>query len=332
MLLGLILAVAAVLFNIFDTSDNEGKNISIPVVKEMIDAKPVVSKSKINQRKDDSKVFNLETIRVSPEGGLVVAGKFFPNSKIEIISKGEVIASTISDKTGEFVIVPKKSLKQGEHILAFKILTPDKKVIIADKALAIRVNENESDVPIVAIIDSDARVGAKVVQAPGLKRKIKNNLNKNNMLPTNLKPEISIMTMTNDINVNQIILTGYAIGGVQVDSGISGKEIFSGKIVDNEWSITIPNQLINGKQKLISALIDKNGKIVARDDLIFEGNIIKDAKGKTVLIVQKGDALWKIAYKRLGGGDKYLDIFKLNASKIIDPHLIFPKQLFILPN
>jgi Uncharacterized protein containing LysM domain len=41
--------------------------------------------------------------------------------------------------------------------------------------------------------------------------------------------------------------------------------------------------------------------------------------------------LWKIAYQRLGGGDKYFDIIKLNQQKINNPNLIYPKQLFILP-
>ena len=58
---------------------------------------------------------------------------------------------------------------------------------------------------------------------------------------------------------------------------------------------------------------------------------MKNAGGKTLIVVQKGDALWKIAYQRLGGGDKYLDILELNKEKIKNPNLIYPKQLFILP-
>ena len=90
--------------------------------------------------------------------------------------------------------------------------------------------------------------------------------------------------------------------------------------------------MIEGKQKLLATLIDKKGKIIAEDFIILYGNVIKDAKGRTIIVVQKGDALWKIAYKRLGGGDKYLDIFNINKGKIQNPNLIFPKQLFVLPN
>ena len=61
------------------------------------------------------------------------------------------------------------------------------------------------------------------------------------------------------------------------------------------------------------------------------GEVLKNAGNKTLLVVQKGDALWKIAYQRLGGGQNYVDIIKLNKDKINNPDLIFPKQLFILP-
>ena len=107
--------------------------------------------------------------------------------------------------------------------------------------------------------------------------------------------------------------------------------VFSGSILDNAWNITLPNSLISGEQVLIANLIDKEGKIVAKDQINIYGEILKNAGNKTLLVVQKGDALWKIAYQRLGGGEKYVDIIKLNKNKINNPDLIFPKQLFILP-
>ena len=330
-IIGVSIAVAAVFFTLYQPINNQEKNISVPVVKKIIDAKPVIPKKINNKNKDDSNLINLGTIRVNPEGGLVVAGKVYPNSEIEIISDGKVIAKTMSDKTGEFVIVSKNNLKSGNHILSFKIITPEKKIKIADQAIAIKISDNKLDIPIVAIIDSEARSGAKVVQAPGLeKRKVNTNYLKSK-LPKSLKAEISIISLTNNININQIILSGYAIDGIQVDARISGKEVYSGKIIDNEWSVTLPNQLISGKQKLIASLIDKKGKIIAKDSIEFFGKVIKDAEGKTLIVVQKGDALWKIAYQRLGGGDKYLDILQLNKEKIQNPNLIYPKQLFLMP-
>ena len=57
-------------------------------------------------------------------------------------------------------------------------------------------------------------------------------MNSNYIKVKNLKPEISIISLTNDININQIVLNGYAIDGIQVDARISGKDVYSGKIID----------------------------------------------------------------------------------------------------
>ena len=56
------------------------------------------------------------------------------------------------------------------------------------------------------------------------------------------------------------------------------------------------------------------------------------ANGKTFIIVQKGDALWNIAFNRLGLGQRYLDIVDLNKEIITNPDLIYPKQLFVIPS
>ena len=327
--LGIVIAIGTILYVIYQPSINEEKKISVPVVNKILDAKPVISEN--NKLNKQHKLINFGTIRVNPQGGVVIAGKVFPNTQVEIISNGNVIAKTISEKTGEFVAVSKKPLNAGDHILAFRITTPDKKIQIANEAIAIKISKGKDEVPIVAIIDAEAKMGAKVVQAPGLEKKKNNRIVKKSKLPLNLEPKISILSLTNNINLKQIILTGYSLGGVQVDAMISGKEVFSGKIIDNEWSVTLPNQLISGKQTLIARLIGKNGKTLSKDKITLFGKIIKDSKGRTIAVVQKGDALWKIAYQRLGGGDKYFDILKLNKDAIKNPDLIFPKQLFVLP-
>ena len=49
------------------------------------------------------------------------------------------------------------------------------------------------------------------------------------------------------------------------------------------------------------------------------------------MIVQQGDALWRIAYRSYGEGIKYVDIVRRNAAAIDNPDLIFPNQIFAIP-
>ena len=48
-------------------------------------------------------------------------------------------------------------------------------------------------------------------------------------------------------------------------------------------------------------------------------------------VVDKGDCLWKIAEKVYGNGFLWGKLFKANRSKIKDPNLIYPGQIFNIP-
>ena len=105
----------------------EEKELVVPLVKKVIDAKPIEIKK---TRKQSGETIKLEVIRVRPDGSLVIAGKGFPNSKIEIISGSKVIAKTTSDKVGEFIAVPEEQLSRGEYLLSFRQTNKDGDVII----------------------------------------------------------------------------------------------------------------------------------------------------------------------------------------------------------
>jgi nucleoid-associated protein YgaU len=327
---GAIIAALALFVVFYEAENLDDKEVVVPLVKKVVDAKPIEVKK---TREETAETIKLEVARVKPDGSLVIAGKGLPNSKIEIISNSEVIAVSNSDKIGDFVAVPEKQLKAGEHFLSFRQTTKDNKVVIAEKSVAINLTGNQDDIPIVAIVDGQGKLGVKVIQAPGLGNK--EETNKDNKITNNntvKEPQIKILAITHDSKVGQLVLSGIAYNGVQVNAGFTGKETSSTKIINGEWILSIPGKLIAGKQKVFAVLLGKNGKVLSENSFVISGKSIENADGKTLIIVQKGDALWNIAYQRLGLGNRYIDIVNLNKDKIKDPDLIYPKQLFILPN
>lgn len=52
----------------------------------------------------------------------------------------------------------------------------------------------------------------------------------------------------------------------------------------------------------------------------------------TSVIIRRGDSLWRISRRMLGQGRKYTMIFEANANQIQDPDLIFPGQVFDVPD
>jgi nucleoid-associated protein YgaU len=47
--------------------------------------------------------------------------------------------------------------------------------------------------------------------------------------------------------------------------------------------------------------------------------------------VQPGFTLWQIASERLGAGPRYVQVFEANKDQIRDPDLIYPGQVFTIP-
>ena len=80
------------------------------------------------------------------------------------------------------------------------------------------------------------------------------------------------------------------------------------------------------------ALHDGEGNIVATYELpVATRDLSQGLDGSKLVIVQQGDALWRIAYRSYGEGIKYVDIVRRNAAAIDDPDLIFPNQIFAIP-
>jgi nucleoid-associated protein YgaU len=47
--------------------------------------------------------------------------------------------------------------------------------------------------------------------------------------------------------------------------------------------------------------------------------------------VVRGDSLWRISRTMLGHGVRYTQIYAANTQQIRDPRLIYPGQVFVLP-
>jgi nucleoid-associated protein YgaU len=80
--------------------------------------------------------------------------------------------------------------------------------------------------------------------------------------------------------------------------------------------------------------LDQNGSVEGRLELPFkreEEELIK-SMGEGSITVQPGNSLWRIARKYYGKGVQYVEIFDRNSHLIKDPDLIYPGQVFSLPN
>ena len=98
--LGTFLAVGAITYNIYQPTNIQEKKIDIPVVNKIKEANPLTKEDEKIENIKSEKILNLQTIRVNPEGDVLIAGKTLPNSELNVISNGKIIAKTLSDNVG----------------------------------------------------------------------------------------------------------------------------------------------------------------------------------------------------------------------------------------
>ncbi|MFL4471669.1 LysM peptidoglycan-binding domain-containing protein [Tateyamaria armeniaca] len=103
------------------------------------------------------------------------------------------------------------------------------------------------------------------------------------------------------------------------------------------WSGALP-QIDTGVYTLRVDELDAEGRVTSRVETPFrreDPDVLTQTDGAaaaTQITVQTGNTLWAIARDRYGEGLLYVEVFEANRDRIRDPDLIFPGQVFALPN
>ena len=109
---------------------------------------------------------------------------------------------------------------------------------------------------------------------------------------------------------------------------------------DGTWAIDMP-QVDTGIYTLRLDEVDANGAVTSRIETPFKREskavLLAETSADGVLApsavtVQKGSTLWAISRLRYGRGILYARIFEANRDRIRDPDLIYPGQIFKLPD
>lgn len=106
-----------------------------------------------------------------------------------------------------------------------------------------------------------------------------------------------------------------------------------------DWTVTLPD-IDAGSYTLRVDAVDDGGAVVSRVESPFQREeplavaaLLGDSAGDVALrTVQPGNTLWAIARDRYGEGVMYVHVFEANKDLIRDPDLIFPGQIFTLPD
>lgn len=293
---------------------------------------------------------SFDLVRVDPEGNVVIAGRSQPGARIEILDGNTVIGIVESDDRGEWVFVPEARLTPGARILILRDVTKDGIFRESDNAVVLVVPEPDQNIaglgqkadgmPLAMVMPREEAKSeaSRVFQAP--KRKKQDNIDKVEPRKEKVdaveeggKSRLALETIDYD-DSGIIILSGLSnpnsIINVYLDNALAGSVTAA---PDGRWTIELNNALKSGKYMIRVDQVNLSAKVVERIELPFvKAPVIEATTEKATVIIQPGNSLWRIAAKVYGSGFRYTEIYEANIDQIRDPNLIYPGQVFKIPD
>ena len=145
-------------------------------------------------------------------------------------------------------------------------------------------------------------------------------------------PPVSLDTIDYD-DKGGVVFSGKAKPGdtvqVYVDNRLAGTATTD---AEGRWTILPTTGLQPGTHQIRVDQVAEKGAVLARIELPFvRAQPFTSLPNQSVVIIQPGNNLWRIAARVYGDGLRYTDIFQANADQIRNPDLIYPGQVFGLP-
>jgi nucleoid-associated protein YgaU len=268
---------------------------------------------------------SFDIVRVNPKGDAVIAGRAAPNAEVVVRAGDKEIGRVAADARGEWVLVPAKPLPPGAHELSLESIGPDGKKQASESTVVMVVPEPGRDVAGRPATGDQAPIVLRVPEGGGPATVMQS--------PAGLRSgKLALESADFDDHGNTTV-SGRATPGARVELYVDNKHAGSAQAdVEGRWAIN-PNRLLGpGEYRLRADEIGAQGKVTARVEIPFtRPPQMAGVPHGMVAFVQPGNSLWRIARRTLGQGVRYTVIYEANRDQIRDPDLIYPGQVFLIP-
>ena len=270
---------------------------------------------------------SFDVVRAEPDGQAVFAGRAASGSTVTIKSGNKVVGSARASEQGDWVVIAPKPLAPGAHELSVSSKLAGKPDVAGERDVVIVIPERGRDI---AGRDAGETGGSLALTVPKA---------------ANEAP--AVLQTPKGIGDGRLALDAIDYGKQGDDLSMAGRAPPAGEVrmyVENEfvgratadengrWILKPKKEIEPGKHQLRVDQVEPGGKVVARLELsFFRAPPIRDLAPDSVVFVQPGNNLWRIARTTYGKGIRYTVIYEANRDQIRDPHLIYPGQVFLLP-
>jgi len=274
------------------------------------DKAAVVEEDKTTEVEDlDDNNPKFDLVRVEEDGSAIIAGSAMPNSEVRLLVDGKELEVVEADGSGTFAILT--TIPTGEKPLELQLEDAnDKSVKSKDTVLVIPNKETENKSPKIVIAETSGEI---IVQEQN-----------------ETAPQIQSLSLDtiNYTASGDVVLAGRAASEQTVRIYVDNEPVVLGEVNNGKWNFEIPN-IEEGIYTLRVDALNKEGEVVDRVESPFQRVILEMERGQAT--IQPGFTLWKLAELKYGFGMRYVQIFEANRDSIKDPDLIYPGQVFQIP-
>lgn len=309
---------------------------------------------------------SFDAVRIGPRGSTIIAGSAAPDTRILVFDGNREIGQVTTDSNGDFVFLSDEPLPPGSRELGLRAEDEAGEAVLSENVVIVVVPEpgtnmagepaeeeaggEEAPTPLALLVPRDQLGATQVLQAPAAPVATPEGTPGEDASADVASASPSTATMTAEpggsdepvsidvVDYDQegdIIVSGQAAPDAEVRLYLDNELVASGR-ADSEGAFTIrPDRPVDtGTYHLRVDEVTEEGDVSARAETPFQRAdpaAIQAALADGQVIVQPGNSLWRIARRIYGEGIQYTVIFQANADQIRDPDLIYPGQIFTVP-
>ena len=282
---------------------------------------------------------SFDLVRVDKAGATVVAGKAAPNTDVEIILNGVIVGQATADETGAFVaLLDLEPSDVPRELELVQKQTSGDDIASVDKILIMPFKPEAKAAPKLIVAKPS---GVEVIEPTEIAKAPADGGTQevvvNETTPASATQEtLSLDTIVYD-DLGDVVISGRGSSDDFVRVYLDNKPTDVQKVADSgQWKITLPD-VPEGLYALRVDSVSSTGDVTERVQSPFKREAAKAVVSSADVLqsnitIQPGYTLWAVAKKRYGDGVRYVQIFEANRDSIKDPDLIYPGQVFDLPN
>ena len=258
-----------------------------------------------------------DVVRVDQTGEAVIAGRATPGTTVEVRANGDVIGTATADGRGEWTMIVETPLDEGDQELVITSIDENGWSINSEQVVVVAVPDRPDELPLVVLSTPDQP--SQVLQAP----------------QDGVRQGSLVLSSVDYDDQGNVIFAGEADAGAPVRVYVGDRPVGAARAnEEGQWTVQPVDPILPGLYTLrVDLLSEEDGSVLERIEVPFERALPSDVvlRGGHV-VVQPGNSLWRISRAVYGEGVRYTVIYEANAEQIRDPDLIYPGQIFDVPN